>query len=33
VLVWFALSRGIKPLNRLQRRIRKRDSSDLSPID
>jgi two-component system sensor histidine kinase TctE len=33
VLVWFALSRGIKPLNRLQQRIRKRDSSDLSPID
>ncbi len=33
VLVWFALARGIKPLNRLQQRIRKRDSSDLSPID
>jgi two-component system sensor histidine kinase TctE len=33
VLVWFALSRGIKPLSRLQQRIRKRDSSDLSPID
>jgi two-component system, OmpR family, sensor histidine kinase TctE len=33
VLVWFALSRGIKPLNRLQQRIRKRESSDLSPID
>ena len=33
VLVWFALSRGIKPLNRLQQRIRKRESRDLSPID
>jgi len=33
VLVWFALSRGIKPLSRLQERIRKRESSDLSPID
>ena len=33
VLVWFALSRGIKPLSRLQQRIRKRESSDLSPID
>jgi two-component system sensor histidine kinase TctE len=33
VLVWFALSRGIKPLSRLQKRIRKRESSDLSPID
>jgi two-component system sensor histidine kinase TctE len=33
VLLWFALSRGIKPLNRLQKRIRKRESSDLSPID
>jgi two-component system sensor histidine kinase TctE len=32
VLVWFALSRGIKPLNRLQQRIRQRESSDLSPI-
>jgi len=28
-----ALARGIKPLNRLQQRIRKRESSDLSPID
>ncbi len=33
VLVWFALSRGIKPLSRLQRRIRRRESSDLSAID
>jgi two-component system, OmpR family, sensor histidine kinase TctE len=33
VLVWFALSRGIKPLNRLQQRIRKREVTDLSPID
>ncbi len=32
VLVWFALSRGIKPLSELQQRIRKRDSGDLSPI-
>ena len=33
VLVWFALSRGIKPLSRLQQRIRKRPSGDLSPLD
>jgi len=33
VLVWFALARGIKPLSRLQQRIRRRDSGDLSPID
>jgi two-component system, OmpR family, sensor histidine kinase TctE len=33
VLVWFALARGIKPLARLQKRIRKRESTDLSPID
>ena len=33
VLVWFALSRGIKPLSRLQQRIRRRESTDLSPID
>jgi two-component system sensor histidine kinase TctE len=33
LLVWLALSRGIAPLNQLQRRIRSRDSSDLSPID
>ncbi|HEY4066209.1 MAG TPA: sensor histidine kinase N-terminal domain-containing protein [Burkholderiaceae bacterium] len=33
LLVWLALARGIAPLNQLQQRIRKRDSSDLSPID
>jgi two-component system sensor histidine kinase TctE len=33
LLVWLALARGIAPLNQLQRRIRSRDSSDLSPID
>jgi two-component system sensor histidine kinase TctE len=33
VLVWFALARGIKPLSLLQQRIRRRESSDLSPID
>ena len=33
LLVWLALARGIAPLNELQRRIRKRESSDLSPID
>jgi two-component system, OmpR family, sensor histidine kinase TctE len=33
LLVWFALARGIAPLNELQQRIRRRDSSDLSPID
>ena len=33
LLVWLALARGIAPLNELQKRIRKRDSSDLSPID
>ncbi len=33
VLVWFALSHGIKPLDRLQQRIRQRASSDLSPIN
>lgn len=32
VLVWFALSRGIRPLSDLQRRIRLRESADLSPI-
>jgi len=32
VLVWFALSRGIRPLSELQRRIRLRESTDLSPI-
>jgi two-component system sensor histidine kinase TctE len=33
LLVWFALARGIAPLNELQQRIRRRSSSDLSPID
>ena len=33
LLVWFALARGIAPLNRLQQRIRQRESQDLSPID
>lgn len=33
LLVWLALARGIAPLGELQRRIRSRDSSDLSPID
>ena len=33
LLLWLALSRGIAPLNGLQRRIRLRESSDLSPID
>ncbi|RQO60511.1 sensor histidine kinase [Paucibacter sp. KBW04] len=33
LLVWLALARGIAPLNELQRRIRSRESSDLSPID
>jgi two-component system sensor histidine kinase TctE len=32
VLVWFALARGIRPLAELQRRIRRRESTDLSPI-
>jgi two-component system sensor histidine kinase TctE len=32
VLVWVGLSRGIAPLNRLQRLIRRRRPSDLSPI-
>ncbi len=32
VLVWFALVRGIRPLADLQRRIRGRESTDLSPI-
>jgi two-component system sensor histidine kinase TctE len=32
-LVWFALTRGLRPLDRLQRRIRERRSGDLSPID
>ncbi|MBV8604987.1 MAG: sensor histidine kinase N-terminal domain-containing protein [Pelomonas sp.] len=33
LLVWLALARGIAPLGELQRRIRSRDSADLSPID
>ncbi len=33
LLVWLALARGIAPLNSLQQRIRRRASSDLSPID
>jgi two-component system, OmpR family, sensor histidine kinase TctE len=33
LLVWFALARGLAPLNALQRRIRERHSDDLSPID
>jgi two-component system, OmpR family, sensor histidine kinase TctE len=32
-LVWLALARGIRPLNELQQRIRRRRSEDLSPID
>ena len=32
-LVWFALSRGIAPLDALQQRIRRRAADDLSPID
>jgi two-component system, OmpR family, sensor histidine kinase TctE len=32
VLVWFALKRGFLPLIKLQQRIRRRDSTDLSPI-
>ena len=33
LLVWFALLRGFRPLNELQRRIRQRASDDLSPLD
>lgn len=33
MLVWFALARGIRPLSELQQRIRRRESTDLSPID
>ena len=33
VLLWLALARGFAPLAELQRRIRRRDSADLSPID
>jgi two-component system sensor histidine kinase TctE len=32
LLVWLALSRGIRPLAELQQRIRRRESNDLSPI-
>jgi len=32
LLVWFALARGIQPLAELQQRIRRRESTDLSPI-
>jgi two-component system sensor histidine kinase TctE len=32
ILVWFALTRGIRPLSDLQQRIRQRESTDLSPI-
>ncbi|MFJ7566986.1 sensor histidine kinase N-terminal domain-containing protein [Herminiimonas sp. NPDC097707] len=33
VLVWFALTRGLRPLAELQQRIRARRPDDLSPID
>jgi two-component system, OmpR family, sensor histidine kinase TctE len=33
VLIWFALTRGLRPLDELQRRIRQRAIGDLSPID
>ena len=33
LLVWFGLSRGIAPLNALQRRLRARQPDDLSPMD
>jgi two-component system sensor histidine kinase TctE len=33
MLVWFGLSRGLAPLKTLQRRIRRREPDDLSPID
>ena len=32
VLVWFGLSRGLRPLNRLRKTIVARDAADLSPI-
>ena len=32
LLVWFALARGIQPLNELQQRIRRREANDLSPL-
>ena len=33
IAAYLALARGIAPLNELQQRIRRRESSDLSPID
>ena len=33
LLVWLALSRGLKPLNQLEERIRARKPDDLSPLD
>lgn len=33
LLVWLALARGIKPLNRLEERIRARKPDDLSPLN
>ena len=33
LLVWLALTRGLKPLSQLEERIRKRQSDDLSPLD
>lgn len=33
LLVWLALARGIRPLHRLETRIRARKPDDLSPID
>ncbi len=33
LLVWFGLSRGIAPINKLQQRLRARRPDDLSPID
>lgn len=33
ILVWFALTRGLRPLAELQARINQRRSDDLSPID
>ena len=32
MLVWFGLSRGLRPLNRLRKTIESRDPDDLSPI-
>ena len=33
LLIWFGLSRGIAPINALQKRLRARKTDDLSPID